>query len=150
MSSLRPKISCSTTTPGQGPGVAGTARWAGNVPLATGYRMSVTSGTVSVERLAQERIVPGEVGVQLEQIRHLVTEEREHDRPAAHPGHPVAGGRCDMDRRHVPMPVTVYVDQVRAEGAVGHLRQLAVVGQDSVGALVVAGSRALTRHVLND
>src|SRR3954451_11687023 len=117
MSSLRPKISCSTTTPGHGPGVVGTARWAGNVPLATGYRMSVTSGTVSVERLAQERIVPGEVGVQLEQIRHLVTEEREHDRAAARPGHAVAGRRGDVDSGHMPVPIAVYVDQVRTEGA---------------------------------
>ena len=60
--------------------------------------MSVTNGTVSVERLAQERIVPGEVRVQLEQIRHLVAEEREHDRAAAHPGHPVAGRRLQYIR----------------------------------------------------
>src|SRR5436305_11241291 len=100
-------------------------------------------------RLGQEGIITGKVGMQLEHVGDLVTEEREQDRAAADAGDAIAGRSGDMHRVDVPMTVTVYVDEVRAEGAVRGFRELAVVAEHGVQALVVARERAAARHVLD-
>src|SRR3954451_23645175 len=96
-------------------------------PCITNRHMSAFYGRyLAIGGGGGEGVVSRHVGVQLEQVGDLVAEEGEQERPARQAGDALPGRDGLVDRRDMAVAVAVHVDEMRAEGAVGQLADLAV------------------------